>query len=124
MTATHIYTKLNKPSGSTISTYGSVTKEMQDKANINHEEWLHILFEAGCMFIENKVDDRSQQLKIMEAVDFDFWSWWVLAFIQDDRRLLNTRCSNKFFTENYKELKEEMAIFMQIENVDSLNRIL
>lgn len=113
-----------KPSSKTqieAAHYDDVHSELLSLLCISRDEWAEILFETGCEFIENNIEDGAHQLRILEKVEYGFWAFWISVFVQDDECLLRCGCSTDYLKENYSRLKQETSIYVKIANTDFLN---
>ena len=70
------------------------------------EDWLEVLFETGCQFVENRHCNPAYRKELLQNEHRNFWANWMNSFIQDDAVLLS---DPELFSGDYRALKQQMA---------------
>lgn len=63
-------------------------KQITDRLQISRNEWLHMLFENGCLMAEAKVNDEVYRQQLLTDVSYGYWAWWMSMYVQHDAQLL------------------------------------
>lgn len=55
---------------------------------ISREERTMILFEYGCRFAEERIQEPEWQHDMLTQPENGYWAWWMQQFAEDDKMLL------------------------------------
>ncbi len=72
-------------------------------AGINIDEHNELIFETGCLFVEQ---NAPRDLVILTEEEYKFWDWWFYIFVRDDQNIVNTPILDIYF--NYYEAKQAL----------------
>ena len=77
--------------------------QMMQHSGMTVEQWNHLLFEAGCAFVERWILRLYQQECFLQNPELAFWDWWLAMWMDDDQELLRYRIQS---LEQYHQQKE------------------
>ncbi len=110
------YIKHNSHTQKACRDSSNIVDNIISAAGVTKDEWLQLLFESGCQFIEQKVDSKEIQLQILTNIKHGFWSWWICAFIRDDEELFAAIQAG--FEIDYSQLKMDMHSYIKVEGLE------
>lgn len=98
-----------------------VVYKMITRCNMTHGDWVSVLFETGCRFVEKRLPFKALQKSLLTDASLGFWDWWMLIFIEDDETLLtfNNVISFSIYAEekdrliHLKEAEDQFNYFLQ-----------
>jgi len=91
-----------------------IVYKMISRCNMKHEDWVKILFETGCVFVEKHMLLKGVQAALLTDTSLGFWDWWMLLFISDDETLLTF--NNVVTRETYAAEKKRMLQLKEAED--------
>lgn len=98
--------------------------QMMQHSGMTVEQWNHLLFEAGCAFVERWILRLYQQECLLQNPELAFWDWWLAMWMDDDQELLRYRIQS---LEQYHQQKEvwvqDKALYTLFEQFLKRNRI-
>lgn len=83
------YIKPNSHTQQQARKHVSVVEEVCQKAGIDMDTWLGIMFESGCQYMEMISDDEAFVRKELQDAKYGFWAWWMNFWINDDAKILD-----------------------------------
>ncbi len=84
----------------------TIVRRILAQYDLSIEEWLDILFETGCQFVENRHCNPAYRKELLQNEHRNFSANWMNSYIQDDVVLLSDPV---LFAGDYRELKQQMA---------------
>lgn len=81
--------KINNATTIAANPKTAIVAQLLRKCGLTYSQWVNVLFETGCKFIEENVADYYMQKALLENKDLGFWDWWLLFSVEDDETLLD-----------------------------------
>lgn len=83
----------------------NVSFKAMQQAGVSYDEWVHLMFETGCDFVEMWITDPASQSLLLKDRKSGFWNWWVFLWMEDDK----TKISPQIYKQSYKKLKSGLV---------------
>lgn len=95
--------KINPGTQQAASLKIEAAQQMMRTANITKDEWLMLIFETGCAFVEQNTYLKPLWAPLLQNEQIGFWDWWLILWTEDDELLLKINTVNNF--KAYKRMK-------------------
>lgn len=70
--------------------------EIMKYAGITQEDWLLVLFELGCEFVEKNKYISYLWEGLLQNEKLGYWDWWMVLFTEDDHLLTTMNVVNDY----------------------------
>ncbi len=100
------YTKPNSHSQKEASRVVATTSEVCNRARITRDQWIRILFEAGCIWAERNIMQPEKCLSMLTDPTQGYWAWFIQVFTKDDAELIVNGYG--LSAGRYQQLKDEL----------------
>lgn len=84
----------------------NVQTEILSTCDLTEDDYWHLEFECGCLFIEHIQFDPSYRDSLLMNKENGFWNWWRYQWMLDNQQLIDTAMIGN---ELYSELKKAMS---------------
>lgn len=94
--------------------FSSVQAQIIEKYNLSEEDYWHLEFEYGCLFVEHVIpSDKSYRDSLLMNKKSGFWNWWKYQWMLDNQQLMD---AGMVGIDSYGELKKAMCNDPLLEN--------
>ncbi len=92
--------------------FNSVQTQIIRQCNLSEEDYWHLEFEYGCLFVEHVSLDASYRSLLTDKKS-GFWKWWKYQWMLDNQQLMD---AGMIGIDSYGELKKAMCNDPILEN--------
>lgn len=98
------YIKTNSKTQQHCNTVVKTLDQILSLTGLSKDEWVALMFEMGCQCVEMQEHDKDVGNLILTDVEYGFWAWWITAYLEHDKQLIENDRINDYYHEKQRML--------------------